>query len=256
MSLPRISVVTPSFNQGQYLEMALRSVLDQGYPNLELIVMDGGSTDESKKVLERYAPRLDHWESQPDNGQTDALAKGFERSTGDILCWLCSDDLHKPWTLHQVAEFFVANPGAQVVYGDAEWIDGGGRLLKPKKEHHFNRFIWMYDYNYLPQPSTFWRRELYETVGGLDPAFDLAMDADLWARFQERTRLFHVQRIWSQMRLYREQKNQRLRRQSDAEDRQIRERYIGDEPRWSRLGKKMLAKGIRIGWKLSTGCYW
>lgn len=256
MNWPKITVVTPSFNQGVFLETTLRSILDQRYPNLELIVMDGGSSDNSIAILERYASQLDYWVSQRDNGQTDALAQGFNRATGDILCWLCSDDLHTPWTLREVAQFFLSQPEAQVVYGDSQWIDTGGRVLKPKKEHSFNRFIWMYDYNYLPQPSTFWRRGLYEAVGGLNPDFDLAMDADLWARFQERTPLYHVRRIWSQMRLYAQQKNQRLREKSDAEDLKIRQRYIGNEPHWSRVCKKVLAKGIRVTWKFTTGCYW
>lgn len=218
--------------------------------------MDGGSTDNSVQILERYSPQISYWVSQTDNGQTDALVKGFARATGDIFCWLCSDDLQMPWTLHEVAEFFGSEPEAQVVYGDSEWIDVRGRVLRPKKEHSFNRFIWFYDYNFLPQPSTFWRRELYEASGGLNPAFDLAMDADLWARFQERTRLFHVRRVWSQMRLYPEQKNQRLRERSNQEDAIIRRRYVGDEWPLVRSCKKLLAKAMRISWKLATGCYW
>jgi len=256
MKWPRITVVTPSYNQARFLESTLRSVHDQRYPNLEHIVIDGGSTDGSVEIIRKFEDRLAYWVSEPDKGQTDALIKGFSRATGEILAWLNSDDLYEPWTLWEVAEFFTRHPEVQFVYGDALWIDTEGRILQPKKEIPFNRFIWLYDYNYIPQPSAFWRRELYEAVGGLDPRFDLAMDADLWIRFADRTRPVHVRRIWSRMRLYPEQKNQRLRAVSDQEDEIIRRRYLPDEPVWQRRLKKVLAKGIRVGWKLFRGCYW
>lgn len=248
--------MTPSFNQAEYLEKTILSVLDQGYPNLEYIVMDGGSSDGSAEIIERYSEHLEYWTSQPDGGQTDALAKGFERTTGDIQGWLCSDDLHEPYTLREVAETFARNPGWQVVYGDSHWIDDRDNPIGPKKEIAFNRFIWMYDYNYLPQPSTFWRRGLYEEVGGLDPGYNLAMDADLWARFAERARLHHVPRPWSRMRYYPEQKNLRLRDRSNEEDAAIRARYLPDEPRWKRRSKGLAAKALRVGLKLSRSAYW
>ncbi len=257
MKEPRITVVTPSFNQARFLEKTLRSVLTQGYSNLEYIVVDGGSTDGSVDILRRYADHLAYWVSEPDRGATDALIKGFSRSTGDILCYLNSDDLYEPWTLREVAQFFLAHPGADVVYGDSIWIDVADSPIRPKKEHPFNRFIWLYDHDYIPQPSTFWRRGLYEQVGGLDVAFDLAMDADLWDRFAEVTHLHHVRRVWSRMRLYPEQKNQRFRARSDFEDVLIRRRRgVADEPVWSHHTKKAVAKSMRVGWKFITGCYW
>ncbi len=256
MRWPKITVVTPSYNQARFLEATLRSVHEQGYPNLEHIVIDGGSTDGSVEIIREFEDRLAYWISEPDRGQTDALIKGFSLATGEILAWLNSDDLYEPRTLWEVAEFFTSHPQARFVYGDALWIDTEGRVLRPKKEIPFNRFIWLYDYNYIPQPSAFWRRELYEAVGGLDPRFDLAMDADLWIRFAERTRPVHVRRIWSRMRLYPEQKNQRLRAVSDQEDEIIRGRYLPDEPPWRRRLKKAFAKGMRMGWKLFWGCYW
>ncbi|WP_053058009.1 glycosyltransferase family 2 protein [Rubrobacter aplysinae] len=253
---PKISIVTPSFNQAEYIEKTILSVLDQGYPNLEYIIMDGGSDDGSAEIIERYSDHLAYWQSQPDEGQTDALAKGFEKSTGDIQGWLCSDDLLEPHTLQEVAKTFTRNPDWQVAYGDSLWIDGEDNPIQPKKEIPFNRFIWMYDYNYLSQPSTFWRRELYEKVGGLDPSFNLAMDADLWARFAEHTGLHHVPRRWSRIRFYPEQKNQRLRDRSDEEDAAIRARYLPNEPPWSQRTKKVLAKGMRVALKLRRRAYW
>ncbi len=256
MEPPRISVVTPSFNQRPFLEATLRSVLVQAYPNLEYIVIDGGSTDGSVEIIQRYASRLDHWVSEPDGGHTNGLIKGFARATGEILCYLNSDDVFEPWTLREVAQFFEAHPDAAVVYGDGLWVDIAGRPLKPKKEHPFNRFIWLHDHDFIPQPSACWRRSLYEGVGGLDPTFRLAMDADLFIRFAERAPFHHVRRPWSRMRLYPEQRNQRLRAQSDAEDRTIRRRYgIGDDPGWKFGAQKLLAKGMRVSWKLALGCY-
>jgi glycosyltransferase involved in cell wall biosynthesis len=253
---PKISVVTPSFNQGQYIEATIRSVLEQGYPNVEYIIMDGGSTDNTVEIIEKYSEHLAYWVSEPDEGQTDALVKGFNQASGDILCWLCSDDLFEPGTLREVAEIFAEHLDWQVVYGDSLWMDAGGRPIRPKKEIPFIRFIWMYDHNYLPQPSTFWRHGIYEQVGGLDVRMKLAMDGDLWARFAERTTLHHVPRTWSRMRYYPEQKNLRLRTTSDEEDALIRSRYLPDEPPWLRRLKWFPAKGMRVALKLARGAYW
>lgn len=252
----KISVVTCSYNQGKFLERTIKSVLEQNYPNLEYIIIDGGSDDNSVEIIKRYADQLSYWVSEPDKGQTDALAKGFKRATGDILCWLNSDDLFEEGTLEEVNQFFITNPAAQVVFGNALWIDENDVVLKPKKEHAFNRFIWFNTYNYLPQPSTFWRRKIYETVGGMDTSFDLAMDADLWIRFSDVAKIHHVHKIWSRMRLYPEQKNQRLREKSNQEDQKIRDRYYPGRSSVTALLLRMVAKPLRIGWKVLNGCYW
>ena len=143
-----------------------------------------------------------------------------------------------------------------MVYGDSFWIDADGRPIRFKREIPYYRFIWMYDHNYLPQPSTFWRRGIYEKVGGLDARMELSMDADLWSRFAEHTALHHVPRAWSRMRYYPEQKNRRLRTKSDEEDGWIRSRYLPDEPRWLRRLKWFLAKSLRVALKLARGAYW
>jgi glycosyltransferase involved in cell wall biosynthesis len=257
MELPRISVVTCSFNQAQYLEATIKSVLDQKYPNLEYIIIDGGSEDGSVEIIKKYSERLAYWVSEPDKGQTDALIKGFERASGEILAWLCSDDLYEPYTLHEVANAFLQNPQWRVVYGDSVWIDSDNHFIRPKKEIGFNRFIWLYEgSNYIPQPSTFWRREVYDQVGGLHARWEHAMDADLWIRFAEVTHLHHVPRRWSRMRDYPEQKNRQWRKEANAEGALILGRYLPEEPRWKRRLKYIVAKSLRVAAKVARGAYW
>jgi len=252
---PRISIVTCSYQQGGFLEATLRSVLDQGYRDLEYIVMDGGSRDGSAEIIERHADRLAYWVSAKDAGQTDALARGFERATGDVMGWLCSDDLLLPGALEQVGRYFSMHPEVEVVYGDALWIDERGRPIRAKKEMGFNRFVFLFDHNYLPQPSVFWRRSVYDRVGGLDRAFDLAMDSDLWERFSKVTRIAHTAGYWSGLRRYAAQKTQALRPRGREEDAVLRAR--------SAFGRSALAHALlhpaarinRIAARLALGCY-
>jgi glycosyltransferase involved in cell wall biosynthesis len=226
-ALPSISLVTCSYQQAQFLETTLQSVLDQAYSNLEYIVVDGNSTDGSVEILQRYEPLLDCCISEPDEGQTDALIKGFDRATGDIMGWLCSDDLLLPGALEKVGEFFARNPNVMAAYGDALWIDEFGSLLRPKKEIPFNRFIFLYDHNYIPQPSMFWRRSLYSAVGGLNRNFNLAMDGDLWDRFSRQGQIAHIPAYLSCMRFYAAQKTRALRPRAEAENAALRLRHAG-----------------------------
>ncbi len=256
----RLSVVIPSFNQGEFLEETLLSLFNQqdiARDEFEIIVIDGGSADDSIEIIKRYADRIAYWVSEPDEGQTHALIKGFAVAQGDILAWLCSDDLFESTTVREVIDYFSERPEVAFVYGDSGWIDRKGRFLRWKKEIPFNWFIWARGYNYIPQPSTFWRRDLYEEAGGLRQEFDLAMDADLWARFARITRPRHVRRAWSRMRSYPEQKNQRLRARSDTEDLRIR-RSLGYRVDWPVYRQLMylVAKVFRVSWKLAVRCYW
>ncbi|MEO1296699.1 MAG: glycosyltransferase family 2 protein [Cyanobacteria bacterium J06636_16] len=256
MKFPKISLVTPSFNQARFLEETLSSVFSQNYPNLEYIVMDGGSTDGSVDILKRYENKLTYWVSEPDDGQTDALIRGFAKATGEILGWLCSDDILEPNSLHEVSKFFLENPHANVVYGDSLWIDPEGNLIKSRKEHAFSRAVLLYEHNFIPQPSTFWKSHLYEKTGGLNPDFNVAMDADLWLRFSEVTPIHHVQKCWSRMRIYPEQKTYRLLEQREVEKQILRERYFGQEPDWLVRSKRTLARVDRVFRKSINGCYW
>lgn len=255
-NLPRISIVTCSYQQGPFLESTLRSVLDQNYSNLEYIVMDGGSTDNSVDVIKRHSNKLAHWVSEKDKGQTDALIKGFNKSTGEILGWLCSDDLLLPGSLQAVGEFFAKNPDVQAVYGDSVWIDAEGKFLRPKKEMPFSRFVFLYDHNYIPQPSMFWRRSLYENCGGLDTSFNLAMDSDLWERFSAKTRIAYIPQYLSCMRYYPEQKTRMFKSDGRREDAIIRHRrapHSNTQALYPAL--RLMARTGRVFMKTLSGGY-
>lgn len=178
---PRISVVTPSFNQAAFLEETIRSVLLQGYPNLEYIVVDGGSTDGSVDILRRYGPWLAYWVSEPDAGQTDAIRKGIRKASGEIVAWLNSDDLYCPDALKTAGAFLKANPGIGLLYGDCEMIDEEGHVTGRFSVRQGD-LTELLGENFIPQPSTFCRRRAWEAVEGPDPALQYVMDYDLWIR--------------------------------------------------------------------------
>ena len=255
MNWPKISVVVSSFNQARFIEATLQSVLDQNYSNLDLIVIDGGSTDESVEIIKKVEKNISYWISEPDGGQTKGLIKGFNRSVGDIQCWLNSDDLFEKGTLADVGRYFSDHPDIDAVFGNTLWINEMGRPLREHREIPFNRFIWMYTYNYILGMSMFWRKSIYDKVGGLNPEFDLAMDADLWIRFADVGSIAHVRKVWSRMRFYAAQKNRRLRDKSNQEELRIRARYWGTTKSPFYTLKRAIAKSSRVLWKLITGCY-
>jgi len=180
-ALPKISLVTTNYNYGHFLEATIRSVLDQGYPNLEYIVIDGGSTDDSVRIIERYAPRLAHWESAADAGQAHALNKGLRRCTGDIVGFLNSDDLHLPNTLAQVARMF-ADDDVTWIGGPSEALDAVGRptglnrVSSPSATLRWVTGLWF------PQPSSFWRRRLVDELGLFEEHLYFCFDQEYWAR--------------------------------------------------------------------------
>lgn len=254
-SLPTISIVTCSYMQGKFIDSTIRSVLSQQYEQLEYIVVDGGSRDETVEVIQKYADQLAYWVSEKDSGQTDALLKGFRRSSGEIQGWLCSDDLLLPDALNQVGRFFAEHPEVDFVFGDALWIDAAGELISPKKEIDWNRFIYLFDHNYLAQPSCFWRRSLFERAGGLDINLHLTMDSDLWLRFSRHTKPYHLAKYLSCMRFYPEQKTRALKPAGRKEYNMLLRR---EAPAMSTLPQVItnpLARAMRISLKILSGCY-
>lgn len=188
---PRISIVTPSFNQGRFLEETIRSVLLQGYPDLEYNIMDGGSTDDSVEIIRKYEKCLTHWVSKPDGGQAAAIAEGFRKTTGELLAYLNSDDLYLPEGLASVALTFVSNKGTNLVYGDRVVINEDGELMYWQVIPKFRRWSLAYG-QYLPQECSFWSRNLYEQVGGINDNLKFIMDYDLFYRMAQKSAFVHL----------------------------------------------------------------
>jgi glycosyltransferase involved in cell wall biosynthesis len=191
---PRISIVTPSLNQAQFLEHAIRSVIDQNYPNLEYIVIDGGSTDGSLEVIKRYEKHISFWVSERDSGHGHALNKGFSRATGEIMAWLNSDDMYLPWTFKTVAEIFSNKPDVDWLTGIPIHWDRNNRIVHVIEGNYKNKFDFLIGrYDWIQQESTFWRRRLWEAAGGeIDTSYKLMVDGELWSRFFQYASLYHV----------------------------------------------------------------
>jgi glycosyltransferase involved in cell wall biosynthesis len=199
---PLVSIVTPSFNQANYLEATIQSVLSQDYPNIEYIVIDGGSTDGCVNILERYADQLTYWISEPDAGQTDAINKGFNLARGDVFAWLNSDDVYKPGAVTQAVEFLGQQPEVGMVYGDADFIDENGDWIGvfPAARTDYRRL--RQGYVHIPQQSTFFRGRLWKLVGPLDTSFYFAMAYDLWVRLAALSPIRYVKNTWASFRLH------------------------------------------------------
>ena len=209
MSLPKISIVTPSFNQAPFIRWTVRSVLLQRYPNLEYIVMDGGSTDGTREVLEPYVDRFAHYVSGKDNGQADAIRRGLERSGGQIMSYLNSDDVLAPGALHFVARFFAEHPEVDAVYSHRCTVDEGNKVLWYWILPRHNDW-YMTRWDLIPQETCFWRRRLFEKAGNIDPGFRFAMDYDLFVRFMQNGKMMRVNRFLGAFRKHGEAKTSKL----------------------------------------------
>lgn len=181
--LPLVSIVTPSYNQAQFIEQTILSVKGQAYPNLEHLIFDGGSTDGTVEILKQYENTYDlKWISQPDNGQSDALNKGFAAANGDIVGWLNSDDTYMPNTVSTVVDALGANSDVGWVYGDGYWIDEKGSVLSIKRSGPYSYEDLLCREMYITQPATFFRREVFDKVGFLDEEIHTTMDYDFFLR--------------------------------------------------------------------------
>ncbi len=220
-AIPVVSIVTPSFNQAEYLDRCVRSVVEQGYPRLEYVIIDGGSTDGSVDIIRQHHDQLSYSVSEPDNGMYDGLNKGFSRTSGEIMAWLNADDMYTPWAFSVVAEIFDAFP-------EIEWLssafplawDRKGRGVKCAHLPGFNRQAFYRGLNlpgiargahgFIQQESTFWRRSLWDRAGGqLDASLRLAADFDLWARFWQHADLYAVDVPLAGFRMHDNQKTAR-----------------------------------------------
>ncbi len=201
-NLPLVTIVTPSYNQAAFLEATICSVLEQDYPQIEYILVDGGSKDGSPEIIRRYSDRLAWWVSEKDRGQTDAINKGFAHASGQILAWLNSDDTYQPGAIRQAVAYFQAHPTTGMVYGDCNFINAEGVQIGrfPAAQTDYRRL--RQGYVHIPQQAAFWRADLWRQVGPLDPAFFFAMDYDLWVRLAKISRLDYNPKTWANFRLH------------------------------------------------------
>lgn len=225
-TLPLVSIITPSFNQARYLEATIRSVLEQDYPRIEYVIVDGGSTDGSVEIIKKYAGRdglvlskdkgtpplpqkqafgfhkIDWWVSEKDKGQTDAINKGFARARGEILAWINSDDTYEPCAVSAAVKYLQDHPNVGLVYGDAHFIDEQGRVIGKFAARQTDYTRLRRGYVHIPQQAAFFRADLWREVGPLDPSFYFAMDYDLWVRLAARAPIHYTPQLWANFRLH------------------------------------------------------
>ncbi|HLO33101.1 MAG TPA: glycosyltransferase family 2 protein [Anaerolineales bacterium] len=196
------SIVTPSYHQARYLEETIRSVLSQDYPRIEYLIVDGGSTDGTIDIIEKYADQLAWWVSEKDAGQTDAINKGFARAKGDILAWINSDDTYEPGAVANAVKYLQEHPEIGMVYGDCNYINEHGDVIGKFKSTQTNYRLLRRGYTHIPQQTMFFRADLWKQIGPLDPSFYFAMDYDLWTRIAACTEIRYVPQLWANFRLH------------------------------------------------------
>ncbi|CAN5454414.1 hypothetical protein BH09BAC1_BH09BAC1_00830 [soil metagenome] len=197
--LPKISIITPSYNQGHYIEETIVSIIGQGYPNLEYIIIDGGSKDGTVDVIKKYEEHITYWVSEKDAGQSDAINKGLKMATGDIVAWLNSDDIYTPGTLKVIGELFASNPETGIAYGDVESFFPDGKTEIWKNDFQAPDFFSRVS---IHQPGVFWRRDLHDVYGYLDASFYYLMDYDLWARLFFNVQSKRVNQVLARFRVH------------------------------------------------------
>ncbi len=199
---PKVSIVTPSYNQGQFLEASIQSVLAQSYPNIEYIAVDGGSKDNSPEILKKYEQHFAWWVSEKDKGHADALNKGFSHATGEILAWLNSDDVYLPNAVAEAVEILQKHPEASMVYGDADLIDNSGAKIGQFASRQTDYRRLLRGSVHIPQATTFFRADLWRRVGPLDLSLFFSFDYDLWVKLAKVSQVLYVPRRWAQFRIH------------------------------------------------------
>jgi glycosyltransferase involved in cell wall biosynthesis len=201
-----VSIITPSYNQSAYLEQTIRSVLTQDHAQLEYILVDGASTDGSLEVIKKYANKLAWWVSEKDNGQADAINKGFARATGEIVAWLNSDDYYLPGAVGAAVTVFAENPDVVLVYGNMLAVDEHGRTFNTLNYKQLTLED-LLCFQIIGQPAVFMRRSALQKTRGLDPAFHFLLDHLLWIRLAQQGRILHVEQTWAAARYHAQAKN-------------------------------------------------
>jgi glycosyltransferase involved in cell wall biosynthesis len=229
-SWPKINIITPSFNQGAFIEETIRSVLLQSYPNIEYIIIDGGSTDGTVEIIRKYEQRLAFWVSEPDEGQADALRRGFELAKGEILAYLNADDLYTPNAVETAFTAFQDDPDLALVHGDSIIINDAGEKIGHKRGEEgafLSYFLSMA--NPISQPSAFWRRSDYESIGGIDSKLHYVLDYDLWSRMGLVGKKFrHIAADLSLFRIHASSKTQQSMLPFEQERLELIQTYLQD----------------------------
>ncbi len=256
MNLPSIAIVTPSLNQGRFLDQTIRSVLDQDYPALRYWVQDGGSTDGSLDIIKKYESKLTGWTSGRDAGHADAVNRGFTHIDGEIMAFINSDDYYLPGALRTAAEAFAADPGLDFLYGDAVYVSPDDRPLAidvlPAFDWEDLRRICI-----VPQQASFWRRRAWEAAGGLGRELWFSFDYEFFLKVAEHGRVRHLPRLMAAYRHHPAAKTSTGKNRWAEDDRKLRERYLG-RPDWNRADwwrlKWLTARQIAaIGWRRLKG---
>jgi glycosyltransferase involved in cell wall biosynthesis len=203
---PLVSIITPSFNQAQFLAQAITSVLDQDYPSIEYLVVDGNSTDGSQSIIKNFEKKIDWWVSESDQGQAEAINKGMKRAKGEIIAWLNSDDYYLPGAVTRVVASFQEHPLCSFVYGDVMAVNANGSQIN-KLNYHQMDLVDLMKFNIIGQPSVFIRREMLNKTGFLDPSLQFLLDHQLWLRLAQQAPIRYLPDILSAARFHSQSKN-------------------------------------------------
>ncbi len=247
MTAPKLSIVTPSYNQAPYLAKTLQSVLAQSCPDMEYFVMDGGSTDGSQAIIQASANQLTDWISENDHGQGDAINKGFSRAKGEIFGWINSDDFYLKGAFDTVLSFFEAHPQVDLVYGDVLSVDGGGRLINVMKFEPYTLQDLM-TFQIISQPAVFFRWSAWERAGGMDLSYHFLLDHHLWLRIAAQGQIAYLPKALAAARFYPEAKNRAMAAEFGKEARRIASWLLTD-PQFS-------AASAGIEKRISGGADW
>ncbi|MDH3310112.1 MAG: glycosyltransferase [Gammaproteobacteria bacterium] len=229
---PKISVVTPSFNQSEFLERTIKSVLDQGYPNLEYIIIDGGSTDGSVDIIRKYQSQLAYWVSESDNGQSHAINKGLRRATGDWVAWQNSDDIYYPGVFSNLAHVAGKNPGTKLIVGNMMLIDPNDRILRDIRYVRPSHKAMLVEGMLLANQATFWHRDVHQEIGWMDEDLHFSFDYEWFLRLTKCYEGVHVNRFWGALRLHGEAKLCKWPEKSALEHTTVRLCYGPELPLW------------------------
>ena len=199
----KLSIITPSFNQGQFIEQCINSVINQDYPNIEYLIIDGASSDQTVDIIKKYEANITYWVSEKDSGQTSAINKGIIKSSGEIVAYLCSDDYYAPGIAKFIMNKFISDPNLDMIYGNCTFVDEQGYIQRHKKSINFSRNK-LLRRNIIWQPTVFIRKYVFDEVGLFDEELHYAMDYEFWLRISEK---FNIVNIDKDLAFYRWHKN-------------------------------------------------